>query len=126
MPVSDTRFMYCMQRLVFCCLFNRVTIQAWDYTCILQAALIAITSAAEVLSTTIEGEEGAEGPVDAAAAQATAQTLLQLLLHLSVVKDSSGCARLQLLKLDLMQSLAPALMRHLATTGADSQVCFAC
>ena len=92
---------------------------------LLQAALIATTAAAEVLSSSIEGEEGAEGPADEAAAQAVAQILLQLLVRLSAVKGSSEGAdtgRLQLLKLQLMQSLAPALMRHLATTGGQAQV----
>lgn len=88
-------------------------------------ALIVITSASEVLSSSIEGEEGADGPADEATAQAVAQTLLQLLLHLSAVKGSSegtGQARLQVWKLELMQSLAPALMRHLASTEGQAQV----
>lgn len=92
----------------------------------MQAALIAITSAAGVLSSSIEGEEGAERPADESTAQNVAQTLLQLLLHLSAVKDGNsrvtGHARLQLLKLELMQALAPALMQHLATTGGQAQV----
>lgn len=90
-----------------------------------QAVLIAITAASEVLSSCIEGEEGAEGPADEATGQAVAQILLQLLVCLSAAKGSSGGAgqgRLQLLKLQLMQSLAPALMRHLATTGGQAQV----
>lgn len=90
-----------------------------------QAALIAITAASEVLSSSIEGEEGAEGPADEATGQVVAQILLQLLMHLSAVKVSNegpGQGRLQLLKLQLMQSLAPALMRHLATTGGQAQV----
>ena len=89
-----------------------------------QAALLAIVAAAEVLSNTIEGAEGADGPEDEAAAQGVAATRLQLLLHLSSLSSRlcQHAARIQLVELQLMQTLAPALMRHLATTGGQAQV----
>ena len=93
-----------------------------------QAALLAIASAAEALSSCIEGAEGAEGPADEAAAESVAQRLLQLLLHLSAGSPSltHSKERVQLLELLLMQSLAPALMRHLASTGGQAQVSWPC
>lgn len=91
---------------------------------VVQAALFAIASAAEVLSSCIEGPEGAEGPADEATAASVAQSLLQLLLQLSAVSSGLGHSRerIQLLELLLMQTLAPALMQHLAFTGGQAQV----
>lgn len=86
--------------------------------------MFAITSAAEVLSRCVEGGEGADGPADEAAAASVAQSLLQLLMHLSAASPSlAHCReRIQLLELVLMQTLAPALMHHLASTGTQAQV----
>lgn len=93
-----------------------------------QAALFAVVSAAEVLSSSIEGAEGAEGPGDQAAATNIAHTLLQLLLHLSSLSPSLGqsSGRIQLVELQLMRTLAPALMHHLATSGGQAQVSYGC
>ena len=91
-----------------------------------QAALFAITSAAEVLSRCIEGGEGGDGPADEAAAANVAQLLLQLLLHLSAASTSLAHSRerVHLLELLLMQLLAPTLMHHVADTNvAQAQVC---
>ena len=92
-----------------------------------QAALFAITSAAEVLSRCIEGGEGGDGPADEAAAASVAQLLLQLLLHLSAASTSlahSSRERVHLLELLLMQTMAPTLMHHVAGTNvAQAQVC---
>lgn len=91
-----------------------------------QAALFAITSAAEVLSRCIEGGEGADGPADEAAAASVAQLLLQLLLHLSAASTSLAHSRerVHLLELLLMQMLAPTLMHHVAGIDvAQAQVC---
>ena len=90
----------------------------------IQAALFAIVSAAEVLSSSIEGAEGGESPDDEGAAQDVADTLLQLLLRLSSLSTSLGgsSARVQLVELQLMQTVAPALMHHLATQGSQAQV----
>lgn len=89
-----------------------------------QAALFAIASAAEVLSRCIEGTEGADGPADEATAGNVADSLLQLLLHLSAATASLPHSRdqIQLLELLLMQTLAPALMQHLASLGLQAQV----
>lgn len=93
----------------------------------MQAALIAITSAGEAISSSIEGQEGADGPADEGRAQAVAQALLQLLVHMSHHSPSSGSqagqGRLHILQLELLQSLAPALMQHLAASGGQAQVC---
>lgn len=93
-----------------------------------QAALFAITSAADVLSRCIEGGEGADGPADEAAAGSVAHTLLQLLLHLSAASSAlpHSHERIQLLELLLMQTLAPVLMRHLASSGGQAQVSLPC
>ncbi len=97
---------------------------------VIQAALVAIVAASEVISGSIEGAEGADGPEDETAAQGTANTILQLLLHLSSQSSSLGqcAARIQLVELEVMQTLAPALMHHLAATGGQAQVrlCYAC
>ena len=92
--------------------------------CEIQAALFAIVSAAEVLSSSIEGAEGGESPDDEEAAQDVADTLLQLLLRLSSLSTSLGdsSARVQLVELQLMQTVAPALMHHLARQGGQAQV----
>ncbi|KAL3139646.1 Nuclear import receptor [Trebouxia sp. C0009 RCD-2024] len=89
----------------------------------LEAALFAIASAAEVLSRCIEGSEGADGPADEATAGSVADSLLHLLLHLSPATASLAHSRdqIRLLELLLMQTLAPALMRHLADHGAQAQ-----
>ena len=91
---------------------------------VIQAALVAIVAASEVISSSIEGAEGADGPEDETAAQGIANTILQLLLHLSSKSSSLGqCAdRIQLVELEVMQTLAPALMHHLAATGGQAQV----
>ena len=91
---------------------------------VVQAALFAIASAAEVLSSCIEGAEGADGPADEATAASVAQSLLQLLLQLSAVSSSlpHSRERIQLLELLLMQTLAPALMQYLASTEGQAQV----
>ena len=86
----------------------------------LQAALVALVSAAEPLSSSIEGAEGADGPADEASAERIAGTLLQLLPQLSAVVQ--GTARIQLLELQVMEGLAPAFMHHLAMTGGQAQV----
>ena len=88
---------------------------------VIQAALFAIVSAAEVLSSSIEGRES---PDDEEAAQDVADTLLQLLLRLSSLSTSLGdsSARVQLVELQLMQTVAPALMHYLATQGGQAQV----
>ena len=88
-----------------------------------QAALFAIASAAEVLIRCIEGGEGADGPADEATAASVAGSLLQLLLHLSAASTSlpHSRERIQLLELLLMQTLAPALMHHLADSEAEAQ-----
>ena len=90
----------------------------------MQAALFAIASAAEVLSRCIEGSEGADGPADEATAGSVADSLLHLLLHLSPATASlaHGRDQIRLLELLLMQTLAPALMHHLADHGAQAQV----
>lgn len=91
-----------------------------------QAALFAITSAAEVLSRCIEGGEGADGPADEAASASVAQLVLQLLLHLSTASTTLADSRerVHLLELLLMQTLAPTLMHHVAGTNvAQAQVC---
>ena len=91
---------------------------------VIQAALVAIAAASEVISSSIEGAEGADGPEDETAAQGIANTILQLLLHLSSTSSSLGqcAARIQLVELEVMQTLAPALMHHLAATGGQAQV----
>lgn len=91
---------------------------------VIQAALVAIVAASEVISSSIEGTEGADGPEDETAAQGIANTILQLLLHLSSNSSSLGqcAARIQLVELEVMQTLAPALMHHLAATGGQAQV----
>ncbi|KAL0028373.1 hypothetical protein WJX77_002612 [Trebouxia sp. C0004] len=90
---------------------------------VLEAVLVAIVAAAEVISSSIEGAEGADGPQDETAAQRIANTILQLLLHLSSWSSSLGqcAARIQLVELEVMQTLAPALMHHLAATGGQAQ-----
>ena len=91
---------------------------------VIQAALVAIVAACEVISSSIDGAEGADGPEDKTAAQGIANTILQLLLHLSSKSSSLGqcAARIQLVELEVMQTLAPALMHHLAATGGQAQV----
>ena len=75
------------------------------------------------MSISIEGAEGADGPGDEAAAERVASTLLHLLLCLSALPNlrDSG-ARIQLVELQLMETVAPALMHHLATAGGQPLV----
>ena len=91
-----------------------------------QAALFALVSASETLSSSIEGTEGADGPADEPAAARIAGILLQLLPQLSAVGQGTsmgqGSSRIQQLELQLMEGLAPALMHHLAITGGQAQV----
>ncbi|DBA67383.1 TPA: hypothetical protein ACH3X2_001674 [Trebouxia sp. C0005] len=90
---------------------------------VLQATLIAVVAASEVISGSIEGAEGADGPEDETAAQGIANTILQLLLVLSSKSSSLGqyAAGIQLVELEVMQTLAPALMHNLAATGGQAQ-----
>ena len=94
-----------------------------QWTALPQAALFAITTAAEVVSKCIEGSEGADEPADEAAAGSVADSLLQLLLHLAAATASLAHSReqIRLLELLLMQTLAPALMHHLADHEAQAQ-----
>lgn len=91
---------------------------------VIQATLIAVVAASEVISGSIEGAEGADGPEDETAAQGIANTILQLLLVLSSKSSSLGqyAAGIQLVELEVMQTLAPALMHNLAATGGQAQV----